>query len=290
MLTAFLGNPETRTAALARLKGHHQAGELTSGALFFNGTKATAAAALIDSNDAQVWQDQLGLAKWLAYALDYSASNLSSGRAVELAEGLLNAIPVGQDTSNLGSRVIGAVLAAVSDALRAEGEAGAPLLAVCEQIRSLHAGAVAGDVPAPSSWRAVRKAATTAVNAIAEGQAKVLGGCVEAAAWDPLTAPTTVGDVLRLWSQALRASVNVDALFGWTAEDDARVRKLLAEMHEKYKKDKPEEERDVFMLLREHHPEVEARLLAYTQLGHQQAARAGEGAAKLLLDAMGTAQ
>lgn len=290
MLNAYLGNPEARTAALTRLKGHQEAGELTSGALFSNGTKVSAAAALIDSSDAQVWQDTLGLAKWVAYALDYSANNLPAPKMIALADGLLNSIAVGSDTTSLGSLVVNKVLAAVSETLKTPDGDAAALLAACEEIRALHAKALAGDAPAPAAWRGARKAATTAVNALPEGQTKLLGNCVEAAAWDPSSSPTTVGDVLRIWAQVERSKVNVNDLFGWTAEDDANTRKLLGEMHEKYKKDNPEEKRDVFMLLREHYPEAEARLLAYTQLTNKHTALAGEAAGKMLLDAIGTVQ
>lgn len=282
MLTAFLGNADTRTAALARLNSRLQAGGLTSGAMFLNASKATPAAAMVDSNDVQVWQDRLGLAKWLAYALDYGSSNLPASKAVELAGGLLNAIPIGCDTTRLGSRVILQVLASVAELLTSSGETVQELLAACHQMRALHERALAGDAPAPAAWRVARKAATEVVNAIDDQKIKALGGCIEAAAWDPAVAPTTVGDVLRIWNQS--HPIDVNEAFGWTAEDDERTRTLLGEMNEKYRTGNPDETRDVFMLLREHHPEAEARLLAYTKFQRTESVRISELTAKLLLD------
>jgi hypothetical protein len=282
-LNAFHGKAETRIAALARLGNIFEAKRLTSGALFWNGTKASVAAALIESNDAQAWQDQLGLAKWMAYALDLASSNLPQDKAVEVAGRLLHGIPVGCDTSILGSRVIAAVLALAAPALASIGGAAQPLLAACKEISALHERVLAGDPPPASAWRAARKSATAATNTAESDHAKALGACVEAAAWDPSLAPTTVGDVLRLWSYAF-ADTTVDQRFGWTEDDDLRIRTLLQEMHETYLIGHPEEKRDVFMLLREHHPEVEARLLAYTKFQRTEAIRASEGTAQLLVD------
>lgn len=288
MLTAFLGNADTRAQALSRLNDRFQAGQLTSGALFAASGKATPAAAMIDSVDAQVWQDTLGLAKWLAYALDYGSSNLPPAKAVELADSLLNAIPVGLDTSTLGSRVINRILGAVASELQGKAADVGPLIAACDEIRALHQRAIDGDAPTPAQWRAARKRATEATNAQGDGPAKILGACIEGAAWDPVTAPTTVGDVLRIWNQA--ASSDLDAAFGWTAEDDSRTRALLGEMNDKYKKNNPEEKRDVFMLLREHHPEAEARLLAYTKFQREYIVTVSERTAKLLLQSVGAFQ
>lgn len=284
MLAAFHGKPEVRAAALARLDARAKAGQLTPGAMFFNGSTATPAAALIDSGDGQVWEAQLGLAQWVAFAIDYTTARFSSERIVALVGELLQAIPLGSDTGRLGSQVIHEVLGSVAQQLAQCGEQTRALMAACDAIQKLHAERLAGDTPAPAAWRAARKVAVQATNGLADPLEKSLGACVEAAAWDPSQSPTTVGDVLRLRGQIPAEHLN--KLFGWTDEDDKRTRRLLGEMHERYLKDKPVAGKDVFMHLREDHPEVEARLLAYTRFQNSESVRAAEQALLQFLHAV----
>lgn len=281
MLAAFNGKPEVRASALERLNERFRAGTLTPGAMFFNGKLATPAAALIDSGDPHVWQDRLGLGQWLAFAIDYSTARFSGEKVVALVSELLEGIPLGRDTRRLGSQVVNEVLASVVNELKQSGERVLPLLAACEKIRGLHAELAGGSTPSAATWRAARKDATQATNDLADPLEKSLGACVEAAAWDPIQSPTTVGDVLRLRGQVPAEHVN--KLFGWTDEDDKRTRALLAEMFETYIKDKPHEGLDVFICLRKHHPEVEARLLSYTRFQNAENARTAELAAQHLL-------
>lgn len=283
MLAAFHGKPEVRTAALARLEARAKARQLTPGALFFTGGLATPAAALIDSSDAQVWEAELGLAQWMAYAIDYTTPRFSAERIVAFVSELLQAVPLGSDSCQLANRVMIEVVASIEVQLASGSEQTRPLIAACSQIKNLHAQMLDGGMPTPAAWRVARKAAVEATNGISDPLEKSLGACIEAAAWNPLQSPTTVGDVLRLRGQL--PAEHVSQLFGWTDEDDQRTRRLLSEMHEKYLKDKPFAGKDVFMHLREDHPEAEARLLAYTQFQNKQGVRAAEQAAEQLLNA-----
>lgn len=284
MLCAFLGKPEVRTAALARLEQRARAGKLTQGALFFNGQLASPAAALVNSDDGQVWQAQLGLAQWLAFAIDHTCNGLPADKTVQRVEALLQGIALGSDTARLGSRVVQRILQSVAQQLATCGDHARDLLAAGSMIEQLHAELLAGGTPPPAAWRAARKAAVDATNQLADPLEKAFGACVEAAGWHPGLSPTTVGDVLRLRGQV--PTEHVDQLFGWTAEDDQRTRTLLAEMHTRYLKDKPFAGKDVFMHLREDHPEAEARLLAYTRFQRGENARAAELAAQQLLQAV----
>ncbi|MBZ8140647.1 hypothetical protein CLD22_12145 [Rubrivivax gelatinosus] len=285
MLAAFHGKPEVRAAALARLDARLAARQLTAGALYRGADAATPAAALVDSADAPTWQAELGLPQWLAYAIDYCFGRMPAEQAVQGVHRLLDAIEPGSDLTRLAGRVVDDVLASVAQELEARGEAAQPLRSACDGLRTLHRLVSDGEAPPPAAWRAARKAATQATNALEDPLDKSLGGCVEAAAWDPLQAPTTVGDVLRLRGQV--PSEHLDRVFGWTAEDDQRTRRLLGEMHQSYIVGKPDERRDVFMLLREHHPQDEARLLAYTRYQNAENASAAVKAADLLLATLG---
>jgi hypothetical protein len=280
MLIAFNGKAETRTAALTRLGRRLESNRLTTGALFWNGQLASVAASLIDSDDAQSWQEELGLAKWLAYALDLGTGNLPPVKSVEIAAELLHAIAVGCDTSSAGSRVIVGVFLQVTASLRRSNADVAGLRMVADEIRRMHEQCAIGHTQSAAAWRSARKAATIATNAFEVGLEKALGTCIEAAAWDPTLAPTTVGDVLRLWN--LACLTDLEDRFGWTPQDSERTQVLLNDMHEKFRKDKPEEDRDVFMLLREHHPEVEKRLLTYTLFQRAESERICAETAQLL--------
>lgn len=284
MLTAFHGKPEVRTAALVRLSERVKAGQLTPGGMFFNGKVATPAAALIDSDDGKVWESQLGLAHWMAFAIDYVTPRFSGEKIVAMVTDLLEAVPLNSDTGRLGSRVVNEVLTSVAQQLARCGDQTQPLIDACDEIQRLHAQTLEGATPAPAAWRAARKAAVTATNDMSDPLEKSLGACIEAAAWNPSQSPTTVGDVLRLRGQIPAA--HVSKVFGWTDEDDQRTRRLLGEMHATYLKDKPFAGKDVFMHLREDHPEAEARLLAYTKFQNSENARAAEQAAQLLLEAV----
>lgn len=256
MLQAFDNDVSVRESALARLAAHRAANELTTGVLFWNGRAGSVAGCLIDSGDPSDWQASLHLAPWLAFALDAVTNHLDHDRAVEIAGRVLHAVPVGADTTAFGSRVVLQVLARLPELPTAQDGQ------VLHVLHGLHERCVAGDTPANADWRTARGQATALTDAIESEALKAIGECIEAAGWDPRSSPSSVGDVLRLWWQVLAA--NTDADLDWTKEKDDQVRAGLQRMHDTYIKDKPEGKRDVFMLLREHEPELESALLAYT--------------------------
>lgn len=288
MLRAFHGDPQIRADALARLDQRHKSGELTPGALFLGENKATLAAALAHSSDDRVWEESLGLPRWLAYAIDYCLGSQPVDVAVAHVHQLLNAIEPGRDTEKQAGRVLADVLTAVAQELRQRGAALQPLLSACESLRDLHLQVLEGLSPPGGAWRTARKASIQGTNELVDPLDKTLGACVEAAAWDPVAAPTTVGDVLRLRGQV--AEDHLARLFGWSAEDDQLTRKLLAHMFETYKKDHPEEQRDVFMLLREHHPAEEARLLSYMRFQNAERKRWSSAAVQQFMHSLGAGQ
>lgn len=286
MLAAFNGQADIRTAALARLEECAAAGQLTAGAMFAGDGAMSPAAALAGSSDLPTWEGALGLPGWLAYAIDYCYSRQPAGRVLAMTRQLLEGIAPGADLSGKASGVVSEILASMIEEFGDRSDEVLPLLAACADIRQLHIQAMSGNQPSPAAWRAARKAATETTNLLQDPAVKALAGCIEAAAWDPVKAPTTVGDVLRLRGEV--SEEHMDRMFGWTAEDDKRTRALLAEMYETYIQNNPAEERDVFMLLREHHPDAEARLLAYTRFQNGERARAAEKANDVFLRAMKT--
>lgn len=227
-------------------------------------------------------------ARWLQAALTTITGRLGAERAVSETQALLAAIPAGVDVEPLGSALILRLLEEVVAVRAPEGE----LAEALATIRDLHRRCLAGEEVPATAWKAPRRQAVAAtdarVPAPAEGarlppdeaRLRGVGLAIEAAAWDPRRSASAVSEVLRQWL-ALEG-LKADAEFGWTNEDDARIRRLLAEMHAKYLADKPEEKRTVFDFLEIDHDEVATRLRAYIKHGGQHGVVCCERACALL--------
>lgn len=226
--------------------------------------------------------------RWLATALATITGRLGQARAAAETESLLAAIPAGIDIEPLGSALILRLLDEVVAVRAPEGE----LAEALASIQDLHRRCLAGeDVPA-AAWKAPRRRAVAAtdarVPAPAEGtrlepddaRLRAVGLTIEAAAWDPRRSASAVSEVLRQWL-ALEG-LKADTEFGWTNEDDAQIRRLLAEMHAQYLAGKPDEKRTVFDFLEIHHDAIATRLRAYIKHGGQHGVTCCERACVLL--------
>lgn len=278
-LSAFHGDPAVRHDALDRLGSHMERKARIAGAFQWDGDKGTIAACLIDSDDKREWETRLGLAPWLAFALDAVTTNFATPRAVDAASALLKKIPLGADTQAGASRSILLLLEDLTTAEPLER----PLANVLASAREIHTRLIGGDDAEPSQWRRLRRLAVDASEVVPAQDGA--GRVIEAAAWSPLGSPTAVGEVLRHAIHAAAARMHQGS--DWTAADEDRVKQLLTEMHETYILPDPNERRDVFELLAVHHPTVEARLRAHVQQGNQFSIDAAEHMLALLLKAIG---
>lgn len=272
-LSAFNAQAEVRDAALRRLATHVEAKQLLSGVLLWDGEKGSVAGCLAESSEPAEWEARLGLARWMAYALDAVTSRLGAARALSEVDALLRAIPPGRDTSAMGSLLILRLLDEVV-AVRAPHGALAEALVT---VLALHRRRLQDEEVAPAEWKAARRAAIQASDALvappAEGerlapeaaQLRTVGAAIEAAGWDPQRSATAVSEVLRQWL-ALEG-LNADKEFGWTPEDDALIRQRLGEMHAKYMANNPGEKRTVFDFLELDHDALAIRLRAYIKHG-----------------------
>jgi hypothetical protein len=265
-LSAFQGQPELRERLLQNLRRHAQAGRLRAGPLVWSDQGGSVAASLIESADPQAWVDQTGLPRWLAYALDALVVDLPAAKAVDDTERLLRAIPEGANADPWGSRLvarmIGAAWLSLPQALQTE-----PLRQVMGTVQSLHEQAQAGADVDGSAWRRARQQAMAVTNGLSDPQQKGVAACVEAAGWDPRRSPTLVATVLREWMGL--QSLGADVEFGWTQADHEHIKRRLGEMHQLHIVGKPEESRDVFLLLEAHHPDDAQRLREYIQFGRE---------------------
>jgi len=280
-LSAFHGAAEARIAALQRLAVHIAAGHLTVGPMAWDGEKGSLVGCLIDSNDPQAWEDRLGLAKWLAHAADAVTGSLAPALVLQKATELLNAIPPGQDTGPLGSLLIGRLLTELAAAQQAPLPP--QLQAALDQVNALHQRSLAGNSIEAATWKAVRQAALAATDTLdqeTEPRLHAIGAAIEAAAWDPQRSALAVADTLRQWLALER--LKADSEFGWTEHDDANIRRLLARMHNEFKLPHPDEPRDVFLLLEEHHPDDASRLRAYMKFGRDHSTACAARAADML--------
>jgi hypothetical protein len=282
ILSAFHGDPALRRMSLQRLNTHIEAGHLIGGPLVWDGEKGSVVGCLIHSNDPQVFEEQLGLARWLAHAVDAVTGRLPAPMALDKVTALLNAIPLGRDTGPLGSGLIAAILAemvaAQSDPLPAQ------LQGVLGDVCCLHQCSLAGEAVDAAAWKAVRRkalAVTDGFDAEPLTRERVIASAVEAAAWDPRRSPMVAADVMhqRLALEGLLSNGE----FGWTDADDANIRKLLGRMQELYIVPDPLEKRDVFKLLEEHHADDAQRLRAYLKFGRDHGTMCAERAASLLV-------
>lgn len=296
-LSAFHAQDTVRADALARLAARIEARQLLSGALLWDGNepgsdpgnkKGSVAGVLAETADPAEWEARLGLARWMAYALDTVTSRLAPPRALEEVAALLQAVAPGQDTGPLGSRLIVQLLDAAAEAC----PPAEPLAALQARIAALHQRLLAGQDVVPAEWRQARRDAVQATDTLvpppaedvrlpdAQAQQRGLGLMIEAAAWDPQRSATAVSEVLRQWL-ALEG-LKSDEEFGWTVEDDAQIRRLLAEMHATYIVPHAEEKRTVFDFLEIHHDAIATRLRAYMKHGRDHGGTCAERACALL--------
>ncbi|PTT88881.1 hypothetical protein DBR42_08930, partial [Pelomonas sp. HMWF004] len=226
------------------------------------------------------WTQQLGLAPIAASMANASHGASAPDEVVRGVETLLRAIEPGSQTAMVGSLVVAAVLDKVTG-LACAIDGGSDVVMQAQALHALHRRACAGEVVEAAAWRAVRSSAVAATDKLTDPGLQSLSACLEAGAWDPSTAPATVGEVLRAW-MGYEAQCLVKE-FGWTPDDHALVQRLLDEMHASYIDGHPEETRDVFQLLTVHHPDVEARLRAYSEFSRNAYVRS----CRLALDLLG---
>jgi hypothetical protein len=298
-MSAFRGDVAVRNEALKRLDDHVQARHIVDGSLFWDGTKGSVSGCLLETSNPAVWESKIGIGRWLAYLLDALTGRLNPARGFAETSALLESIPLGLDTTSMGNRLICRLLGEVTSKGSTSGSASAgagafpgELNEIHELVVSLHQRRAAGEAVAPAEWRQARRAAMAATDArapiAADGERldserehlRAVGGMIEAAAWDPQVSGTAVAEVLRLWLSL--EDMKADEEFGWTRNDHDQIGNLLNEMHLNYIEPNPAEERDVYILLEEHHPDAATRLRAYIQHGKDHSAICAERACVLL--------
>lgn len=282
---------DLREAAIERL-AHHVGAERAPGLFHWTDGKGSLAACLIGSADPDVWRERLGLAPWVAFALDTVTNGLATPQAQLFAGALLRSAP-GEVDARRASHAAALILGALGDA---------PLNPLLDEalaaVKAAHAALARGDEVEPPHWRRLRRLAIDASNAAdggkdnpatdAEAEGLVaLGAVIEAAAWDPRGSATMVSEVLRHWMHlaVVRAKVTAD----WSPQDDERIKLLLEEMSEKYIVPDPQEKRDVFQLLEVHYPAEAARLRASIAHANSAYRSAAEKAGDLLMIAVSSA-
>ncbi|MBN3726950.1 hypothetical protein [Burkholderia sp. Ac-20379] len=265
MMRAYHDDAALKAAVLERLTASAESGELRPGPFAWHGDGGSAAGCVLRDADPGACPRVLGLPAWLALAIDHlSAMQASPEAAAEIARQLFEAVPVGADLRTLGSEMMGALLARLAQALPA-GEA--PHLAqLLDDVAAAHAAHANGGAVSPAAWKALRRTAVELTDATpGEGFAAAIAAGVEAAAWDPDRSPAALTDTLRALAgvcdlQALRA-------FGWTEDDDTRVKAALDDIYRRHLAGKPEDTRTVFEIYAIEAPADEARLRERMRVG-----------------------
>lgn len=286
---AFNADPSVRTAALERLAQAAAENRLTGGVLVWDGQGGSVAGVLAATADPVEWEAALGLPRWFANALDTMTQPLGREETLAQTRAILDAVTPGRDLGAQGSRLMCALLNEAAAAARPEGD----LANALSDILTLHHRRMRDDAVTPADWRKARGAAGRALatmpaeeegapEPLPQARARAVGLAIEAAAWDPISSPSALSDLLRQWMQL--EGLKSDEEFGWTAADDALIRAQLREMYDTYLAPNPELEgpgHTVFDYLAQHRPEVAARLDAYQAHGMAHRVRCGERACAL---------
>lgn len=266
--SAYRNDMQCKQEALNRLMAMQKSEHLIPRPIYWNGSEGSLVGSVSRSDDLDAWESQLGLPKWSALAIDILfASGPSLKTSADWGLALLDAIPLGIDLSDAGSRMIADLLdgevcglsSAVGD--RSLGE-------VLQSVVAFHRNILDGNTVEAADWRAVRRLAVTQTNTFPAGSIEALiGACVESAAWDARTSRTAVSDTCRSWINAANG-ISMARQSAWTQADDDRIKSLLDRLHADAKAQAPDDGRfiDVFKLLEEHHPDQATQLKAHIKL------------------------
>jgi dipeptidyl aminopeptidase/acylaminoacyl peptidase len=286
-ILAYHGNPACRDRVLERFERLRAAGTWVARPLHWNGSAGSVVGSLLQGEELERWENGLGLPKWLALLIDTVMVEAPEQQEGVLRAGGLLRVAAATELGDAGSRCI---LALLDDAhglasICADG----PMCTLLAHVLALHRQRSAGAAVAASVWRHTRQQALALTDTLPPGGLHALvGGCIEAAAWDPALSRSAVSDTLRCWLRAMLAAAMED--YGWTDADNARIRALLETLHADAKAVAGEDAGsfiDVFKLLEQHQPQEAARLRA--RLAHERAQHAAcwRQAATLLDAALG---
>lgn len=267
-LSSYLGDSRCKQQALDRLVEMEKSGHLVPRPIYWSGREGSLVGSLLQGDDLDEWERQLGLPKWFALAIDNlftNGPNLKASVAWGLA--LLGAIPIGVDLGDAGSRIIIELLDGETYGLSSAAGDGS-LREVSRSVVALHRETLRGSIVEGSDWRTIRRHAVAQTNALpADSVDAAIGACVESAAWDPRVSRTAVSDTCRSWQKAA-SGISMARQSTWTSADDDRIKSLLDRLHAEAKADALDDDRfvDVFKLLNEKHPEQAAQLKSHIRL------------------------
>ncbi|WP_219918618.1 S9 family peptidase [Rhodanobacter sp. PCA2] len=256
---------------MERLRAAEAAGNWVARSACWTGEAGSLVGTALRGEDLDAWEDDFGLPKWLAVAIDHvliAAPSIEDGvrRGIEI----MAALPVGVDLQRAASRIVldfldgkqfGAA-AVVTDAR---------LRQVIHEVAALHQQRLKGDAVAPAQWRQARRNTTAfaETTGLTEYDAEV-ALCVEAAAWDPATSRTLVTDTFHRWAMAMMAAMK--ARNEWKGPDRDRMQALLSQVYGEAKAEAGDSGAriDVFAELRRRHPDEWSILKSHIDLDHAQ--------------------
>lgn len=284
-LSAFHGSEDVRALLLLRLQQQAAAERLKPGPLAWSVEGGSVVGCMIESDDPASWQAQTGLPVWLAVVLDGLAGLLPTrADAQAFAQRVLTAIAPGADLQGAGNvllvRLLDDMAGTVPPALLT------PALAqALARVQALHRSSALGEDTLPADWKAARRLAMEATDALTDPVPVALAQCVETAAWNPVRSSSCVYDTMRVW----RGALNNQAIreFGWTDLDDKDMETILRQLHDTYLLPAPHLKLTVFDLLEEHYPEKALRLREYYRNQRESGANTTRRATDMLFGVLG---
>jgi hypothetical protein len=279
-LRAYQGDATKKQLLLARLRVLAEQEKLATRPLHWDGTGGSIVCSALGSDELDFWESELGLPKWLALCVDGIANWMQDGRAgLAAGIGLLDAVPVGEDVSPVGSHFLIHLLDDSTDGLSTVCS-DAEQVQLIKSIVTLHRLCTEGRKVTRTDWAEVRKAATALRDkASPDSVDDAVNGAIEAATWDPLISRSAVSDTEYQWVLAMSEV----AYRNFRSKKDDPVRLVLGQLYAKAKAEGCDEPIDVLALLAQQRPDLSKVVKASTAFIREQPGIAWRRLERLLL-------
>jgi hypothetical protein len=217
-MTAFHGDPATKTRLMDQITRHAQNGTLVPGATFWDGSRGSPLGILTQGGDAAGLADVCGYPLALAGLLDpWTAVMTDPDSACGFAREWVERAEPGADLSNVPTRIVLAVLDRVTPDEQTA--------AIAHALKGLHHADLAGTSARRSEWAALRQQ-ILAVQDNAPETASPLIELYEMASWPARSSHSILSSLGRAWCNLVELEPTPD----WSEEDRARADALLKQL------------------------------------------------------------
>nr|WP_047838884.1 thioredoxin [Burkholderia gladioli] len=281
-LRAFGGDSQAKAARIAHLRDYLEQKQASPDTPMWPDKISGALAFVVGSSD----PDECAIALGIPTDVIEAVNVLSTYRGTQFNAALfmadwLESVPVGANLSRLPGRLLTSILSSqiVSDTLNGE----ARLLAIRDELVSLHAAETDGAPVPDAKWADLKQASKDVAGELGEGNAARAAAMLEAASSSLARNP----DVLKDFVFAVASFVwkSLQAKCNWSAADDSRFMKLADGIYKHALETGVEPPRGDAMSKRiaEIDPQLVERFLSHYEEGHRASGERGRAFGDLLL-------